>query len=811
MSSEAGRDEVTSSAASGRPARNLNWFKSGAALAERINRLFATPTFSRPTPRYRYIMSKRKRSQDDYDALSHNSVGQTLSRLNGASPPADAQAVDGISEAPKEPENGDDWEVAGSKKSKKRKKAPAKEKGNYPEIGHSVNARLQSYVKLYDLQGLVLYTLADGTAPQWCSIKHHSSIRKVVTVMVPGLEHGLFNGAISLEPAKEAVEDVKEEKSEEQPTAEQQDSNAVLLGAQLFSGASAADDGVQVKAHPKPEPVTLVPKPEPVAHRKMKVTPDDYYPTKLVEDQVPEPLLPIAQTFEHLWPIKTPGDDRNSRLHSPMAAMLTATIPKTKEEKNRKGPQFPAEGKNWKNKRAPVTEMLATTAELMDEGYVMHPAHFAEDRDLGRAETESRRINKKTTEDGWVDTKNINKLSDGDAPEDQIEKGSTTQGRKVLAMDCEMCITSPEGVTPQEFSLTRISIIDWDGQVVMDEFVKPKNPITNYLTQYSGITSAMLEGVNTSLEDVQQKLLEILTPQSILIGHSLNSDLNALHVTHPFIIDTALLFPHPRGPPLKSSLKWLCSKYLSREIQKGSGSTGHNSVEDARACLDLVKQKCERGKLWGTSEAAGESIFKRLGRAIRPKRDKVNPIGDDEYRTGAVVDWGEPMRGFGSQAKIAIGCETDADVVAGIKRAITGDGTESMPVDGVDFVWARMRELEARQGWWNRSKGVDSDALRSSTTASSEDKPLADVVAQTSKYIREIYESLPPCTAFVVYSGSGDPRELSEMQAMQTKFKQEYKVKKWDELSVKWTDDEEQRLRKACDKARKGVGFVAVK
>jgi len=94
----------------------------------------------------------------------------------------------------------------------------------------------------------------------------------------------------------------------------------------------------------------------------------------------------------------------------------------------------------------------------------------------------------------------------------------------------------------------------------------------------------MLAPVTTTLSDIQKKLLSILHPRTILIGHSLNSDLTALKITHPFIIDTALLYPHPRGPPLKSSLKWLAKKYLNREIQKGHGTTGpgagHDSSED---------------------------------------------------------------------------------------------------------------------------------------------------------------------------------------------------------------------------------------
>jgi RNA exonuclease 1 len=79
------------------------------------------------------------------------------------------------------------------------------------------------------------------------------------------------------------------------------------------------------------------------------------------------------------------------------------------------------------------------------------------------------------------------------------------------------------------------------------------------------------------------------------------------------------------------------------------------------------------------------------------------------------------------------------------------------------------------------------------------------------KHITQIYESLPRCTAFIVYSGTGDPREIRRLQAMQQQYRREYQTKNWDNLSVKWTDTEIQALSKACQEARNGVGFIAVK
>jgi RNA exonuclease 1 len=289
-----------------------------------------------------------------------------------------------------------------------------------------------------------------------------------------------------------------------------------------------------------------------------------------------------------------------------------------------------------------------------------------------------------------------------------------------------------------------------------------------------------------------------------------------LKLSHPYIVDTSILYHHPRGPPLKSSLKWLASKFINREIQKGHGTMGHDSIEDARACLDLVKLKCERGPKWGTSDAAGESIFKRLGRT--PKAVNATFNNKTSGKTGAIIDHGAPERNFGTMANHCIGCTSDLDVVEGVKRAVLGDPDGSLiPGGGVDFTWARLRELETLRGWSNDNRHPPSISIP--MTFSSDPPPtksdpspatLGAAVSQTIQHIQTIRDFLPPCTIFVVYSGTGDPREMGRLQGMQRTFKREYATKKWDELSVKWTDTEEQALRAACMVARQGVGFVSM-
>ncbi|KAF3481845.1 exonuclease [Arthroderma uncinatum] len=649
-----------------------------------------------------------------------------------------------------------EWQVVDRTSMKKRKRI-GNEKTKYPTLTYALGRR-QSSIRIADLQGLLLYCLADAVAPQWISVKHSGHVRKVVMLMVPGLELGMFDGSVPLVKGESLASDAETTgKGDAGQEAEPNEFERWKRGVSPISEGSA----------------------------------HQFTPRVITKDKLPEALQPLGDIFPHVWPVKSPGDSKYNKIHSPLQAILRSSLPKSKENNNSPGPK-PAKGAPYfVPQRTPITTFLSTVDDLIKHEYPLHPALFSS-AEAKEKNAQLRTINGQSTEHGWVDT-HVGDFSEGTVPESEIEEGSVTAGRDIYALDCEMCIT--EGGNSE---LTRISLMSWDGGHVLDEFVKPATPIIDYLTRFSGVTKEKLDPIVTTLSDIQQKLLKILTPRSILIGHSLNSDLNALKLTHPFIVDTAAIYPHPRGPPLKPSLKWLCQKYLGREIQKGEA--GHDSVEDAKAVLDLVKEKCEKGERWGTSDASTESIFQRLSRSSKTSKGS-GPVPDGG-RTGAVVDWGSPERGFGAQASLTLGCSSDEEVVRSTKIAVNGDPTgELISGEGVDFTWARLRSLEIFRGWCNRIPGSSRD--NQSTDISDEDtksaadpEELGQTVAKTVSYIKEIWDSLPPCALFIVYSGTGDPREVSRLQALRKTYYEEFRSRKpWDELSVKWTDTEEQALK----------------
>jgi len=152
---------------------------------------------------------------------------------------------------------------------------------------------------------------------------------------------------------------------------------------------------------------------------------------------------------------------------------------------------------------------------------------------------------------------------------------------RVFALDCEWVYTTRGG------ELARVTLLDHSGTVKYDSLVKPPVTVYDHKSRFSGIYESDLAGISKSLKDVQAEISEIISSSDILIGHSLQHDLQVLHLVHRKVVDTSLVFPHKDGLPKKNKLRFLAGLHLKRLIQQST----HDSKEDALASLDLMKVK----------------------------------------------------------------------------------------------------------------------------------------------------------------------------------------------------------------------------
>lgn len=134
----------------------------------------------------------------------------------------------------------------------------------------------------------------------------------------------------------------------------------------------------------------------------------------------------------------------------------------------------------------------------------------------------------------------------------------------VYALDCEMVYTT------KGLELARLSVINAQLEVVLDKLVKPDEPIIDCNSRFSGLQLDQIEQATEHLTDIQLALLHLFDSETILIGHSLESDLLALKLIHGKVVDTSVMFPHRLGPPKKRSLRNLVADILFDLIQQDS-------------------------------------------------------------------------------------------------------------------------------------------------------------------------------------------------------------------------------------------------
>jgi RNA exonuclease 1 len=368
----------------------------------------------------------------------------------------------------------------------------------------------------------------------------------------------------------------------------------------------------------------------------------------------------------------------------------------------------------------------------------------------------------------------------------------TSKPWEMVAIDCEMCCTS-EGL-----ELTRVSMVDPLGNVILDKLVKPKNAITNYNTQFSGITADMLQDVTTTLEDVREEILMVVSAEMILVGHSVENDLLALKIYHPLVIDTALLYQHPeRGSSYKPALRALTSRFLRRRIQENKN--GHDSIEDARAAMDLTLLKIKNGPAFG--------------RRMKPYCENLIQVLSNHERSCTLIGNRTMLHHYAVGSCNAVLANSDNDVLARAEKEVRKAS--------VDFLWLQFSELQSY--YEGEAQNLKAMALHVAEMASlltcnkgaktsTKIKPclsqdLQTVLTQLDDRIRRLHEALPLNSLMITFSGHGDTPGVRWLQELKWKSLQLPKRAS----SEQWTPHNEAVLEEYAAQAETTLAFVCTK
>ncbi|KAF0987968.1 hypothetical protein HZS_2697, partial [Henneguya salminicola] len=147
---------------------------------------------------------------------------------------------------------------------------------------------------------------------------------------------------------------------------------------------------------------------------------------------------------------------------------------------------------------------------------------------------------------------------------------------RIVALDCEACYTD------YGLELTRVSIVNWKGESIYESFVKTFSKILDYNT--SGIyESSYNKNAYKTLPDVKMEISQIISKDTLIIGHSLECDLRFLRIRHGNVYDTAVRYTR-HDCDYKRSLKTLIEENVGVRLDWSM----HDSLFDARASLLLA-------------------------------------------------------------------------------------------------------------------------------------------------------------------------------------------------------------------------------
>ncbi|KAF8342285.1 uncharacterized protein EI90DRAFT_3032765 [Cantharellus anzutake] len=503
-----------------------------------------------------------------------------------------------------------------------------------------------------------------------------------------------------------------------------------------------------------------------------------------IHQSYPENKLPaMAKLFTHGLPTYFSGEKTN--LEDAVEAFMAGPSYKTSDNQDVHPKRFTTVEK------ATLESLLLTPSQVLREGLLsplndpLDSTDVPMDQDISEECLEADVLH---VANGWMSYPRTPVRTSAwvqppsataDAGEEQV----------VLALDCEMVDTSSGK------ELVRLGVVDfWEDQPLLDLYVKPDSEVRDYLTEYTGVIAEMLESVTTTLADAQRQLLQLMRDsRCILIGHHIAHDLAALKLAHNRCIDTSVIYDNLAWPTRKASLKWLAQRYLwitiqdQRPILVGSGTAGqpspasgprgHSPIEDAQACVKLVKKKLENDMAFG--KVVSTSIWDR----VRMKGMKAAFVGPESQR-------------YGSGSNSQLDCTNDDEIASGIIGAL----------EHHEFVYGHLPNLPRALRWTYHA--TSSGDIPSFTSQPEGETALRSLNTAIDKLVAH----LPHSTAVILYTGYSDPRHIGishrKKRSWERKIRAGVNEAEIPE-SERWTNSDDEELQNLAEKVRVGLAFFA--
>lgn len=201
---------------------------------------------------------------------------------------------------------------------------------------------------------------------------------------------------------------------------------------------------------------------------------------------------------------------------------------------------------------------------------------------------------------------------------------------RAVTLDCEMAGTT-NGASEAIF----LCVTDYvTGALLLNRFVCPMEKIIQMRSSIHGISKSALDDAISQgqalfgWEEARSELWKYIDNNTILVGHALEHDLDALRIIHPRVVDSGILSRNAVGiQRIRWGLRTLCPELLNFEIRQNKGGI-HDCLEDVLATREIVlfcTQNEQAFQSWAKAKQREEIRLEKEREKAKQEKEKDQP------------------------------------------------------------------------------------------------------------------------------------------------------------------------------------------